>query len=345
MSLSPGQCTSVLFLKINFYKSSTLSVFLNNIGNADPGLICFETAVPLSMQYAITKTIDRDYNLNRQPVNFSLLEQNWRKMSYTMLAAKGEMIPKERSGINTDPYETFIFQTLRRGAKTGNLLHYIFENVNFSDRSYWERVLQEAIRRFVPGQQDVYMPMLQLMLDQVFTTGINIKGAKFELANIDYHKRIPEFEFDFPVPEFSPDVLNDLSDEVSTINVKGFHELNTKQLEGIMNGKMDLFFEHLGRYYILDWKSNYLGPVAEDYSHAALAITMNESNYHLQYLIYTVAAKKYLESRLSSFDYELQFGGVIYLFVRGMRVGSDAGIFATKPSLERIEKLEGLLTK
>ena len=70
---------------------------------------------------------------------------------------------------------------------------------------------------------------------------------------------------------------------------------------------------------------------------------MNESNYHLQYLIYTVAAKKYLESRLPSFDYKTQFGGVIYLFVRGMRNGTDAGIFTAKPSLSRISMLEGLL--
>ena len=110
-----------------------------------------------------------------------------------------------------------------------------------------------------------------------------------------------------------------------------------------MNGKMDLFFEHLGRYYVLDWKSNYLGAITEDYSSAALAIAMNESNYHLQYLIYTLAAKKYLESRLPAFDYETQFGGVIYLFVRGMRIGSDAGIFACKPALSKIVQLENML--
>ena len=75
-----------------------------------------------------------------------------------------------------------------------------------------------------------------------------------------------------------------------------------------------------------------------------LAVAMNESNYHLQYLIYTLAAKKYLEGRLPSFDYETQFGGVIYLFVRGIRYGTDAGIFTCKPSLSKIAKLEDTLT-
>jgi exodeoxyribonuclease V beta subunit len=330
--------------KNEHFKNSTLTTFLNALENVDPDLIKFEERAPVKQEHLNRKSQIMEPGIIEQPVNFSLLEQNWRKMSYTMLAAKGDIGLRARSQKTDDPYETFILHTLRRGAKTGNLLHYIFENINFSDETHWDRLLKEAIRRFVPGQQEQYMLMLRYMLHQVFSTEITLDGIKFHLADVDYHKRIPEFEFDFPVPEFFPDALNDLSDELSSVNVKGFQELNSKQLEGIMNGKMDLFFENLGRYYILDWKSNYLGPVAEDYSAKMLAVAMNESNYHLQYLIYTLAAKKYLESRLPSFDYETQFGGVIYLFVRGIRYGTDSGIYTCKPSWAKIVKLEDTLT-
>ncbi len=71
---------------------------------------------------------------------------------------------------------------------------------------------------------------------------------------------------------------------------------------------------------------------------------MNEHNYHLQYLIYTVAVKKYLESRLGGFDYYTQFGGVVYLFVRGVRANSETGIFTHKPSFEKIQALERILS-
>ena len=322
--------------KNEHHKSSTLSTFLNSLVSAPPSLIAFEKDLPADPVQPYRKLKINVAPVKAAPVHFQLLEPNWRKMSYTMLAAKGDTSPRARSEKRQDPYETFIMHTLKRGAKTGNLLHYIFENINFAEETHWERVIIEAIRRYVPGQQDLYLPMLRQLLQHVFNTEINIGRSNFTLASIDFKKRIAEFEFDFPVPEFVPDLLNGLSDDLSSIRVKGVQELSSRQLEGIMNGKMDLFFEHQGCYYILDWKSNYLGPLPEDYTHTALATTMNESNYHLQYLIYTLAAKKYLESRVPGFDYEKQFGGVIYLFVRGMRMGTDTGIFAYRPALSRI---------
>jgi exodeoxyribonuclease V beta subunit len=112
-------------------------------------------------------------------------------------------------------------------------------------------------------------------------------------------------------------------------------------LEGLMNGLIDLLFLHEGKYYILDWKSNYLGDNLEDYRAEKLAAAMNDNNYHLQYLLYTIAAKKYLRSRLGEqFDIEEHFGGVIYLFVRGLRKNLSYGIFTTIPSAELIKKLE-----
>ena len=118
-----------------------------------------------------------------------------------------------------------------------------------------------------------------------------------------------------------------------------------KDLEGIMNGKIDLFFEHAGKYFILDWKSNYLGDSAADYSKENIQLAMTESNYHLQYLIYTLAVKKYLQLRVPGFEYATHFGGVIYLFVRGIRKGRELGVFAYRPDEGLIDKLDGILSK
>lgn len=323
----------------SYYYVSTLLEFLKAI-TPDDVLIKAETETPAATGYRYRENTPAPTRTSPAPIHFSLKEQYWRKMSYTMLAAKHEIVPRERAQPQENEYDTFIFNTLRRGAKTGNLLHFIFEKVDFTDDTRWGKWLEEAVRRFAPGQQELYLPMLRQLLDHVLNTTIHIEGETFSLSSVALRRRITEFEFDFPVAAFETAQLNSLSDAVTAVSVK----LNNGELEGIMNGKMDLFFEHNGKYYILDWKSNYLGFSMPDYSPEALADALNENNYHLQYLLYTVAAKKYLETRLQVFDYDTQFGGVIYLFVRGVRKDGDTGIFVTKPAYERILALESILS-
>lgn len=113
-------------------------------------------------------------------------------------------------------------------------------------------------------------------------------------------------------------------------------------LEGIMNGKIDLFFERNGKYYVLDWKSNYLGDTLESYNENKLSEAMADNNYNLQYHIYTVAVCKYLKTRIPDFNYERDFGGVIYLFLRGLRTGSSNAVYYHKPEWSNIEKLNDL---
>lgn len=329
----------------NYYRATTLAAFLNALTTSENLLIRIEDTLPVVPEYKYQGRQSSVVLTPLFPSKFILQQQNWRKLSYTMLAAKLELAPRPLPVQQKDPYEQFIFHTLRRGAKTGNMLHFIFENIHFSDDSHWDKVLERAINRYLPGQQKPYLPLLRQLLDQVLNTTITIDGSTFQLASVSYEKRIPEFEFDFPVQLFQPDILNNLSETKASLSVKRFADLGHAELEGIMNGKMDLFFEHGGKYYILDWKSNYLGNTIEEYVPVSLAGAMNESNYHLQYLIYTVAAKKYLESRIPGFDYETQFGGVIYLFVRGIRKGNSTGIFTVKPSGDKIRELENVLVQ
>lgn len=328
-----------------YYKASTLATFINGLKGTDNPLIVFKPEVPPPPATRYRQERQTTGLLPARAVDFVLKEENWRKMSYSMLAAKMDQQVPPRPAALAQEYDNFIFHLLRRGAKTGNFLHFIFENIHFSDDSRWDKWLEEAVRRFVPGQGDVYLPLLRMMLQQVLFTNIGGEGAPFTLSQVDWHRRMTELEFDFPVPVFQLHDLHALSDDQVSIMIRNFQGLSGNKLEGIMNGKVDLFFEHGGRYYILDWKSNYLGNDLQDYSPAALAAAMNANNYHLQYLIYTVAVKKYLESRLGQFDYATQFGGVIYVFVRGVRAGRDTGIFTHKPAAEKIAALERIITR
>jgi exodeoxyribonuclease V beta subunit len=70
---------------------------------------------------------------------------------------------------------------------------------------------------------------------------------------------------------------------------------------------------------------------------------MNENNYHLQYLIYALAVEKFLKSKLPNFDFEKQFGGVIYLFLRGTRSNENSGVFVQGVSAEEVGRLGEVL--
>ncbi len=320
-------------------KGSSLSYFVEAIKRVGSPLIRFTDAVDdtSGLRYASRKAAKN--GPLRLPVEFKLLQQNWRKMSYTMLSPNHEYSLKNRGSAYTTEYDNFVFSQLRNGVKTGNMLHYIFENIRFDDPSKWSYVVEKSVERFMPGQTESMSSMLLQMLLHVMNAPISGLGDEFKLSDVSPLKCIHEFEFDFSVSDFSAGSLRALSDGELEINIKDYSEL-----EGVINGKIDLFFQHGDKYYVLDWKSNFLGDSLQDYSSDKVATAMNENNYHLQHLLYTLASKKYLESRIPDFDYETQFGGVIYLFVRGLREKCDTGIFKYRAPLTKIEELDHILT-
>ena len=163
---------------------------------------------------------------------------------------------------------------------------------------------------------------------------VNIPAVGFSLNSISNQQKMNELEFDFLVQAFPTKEMQRLSP-----NETPWHIQASDTLQGIMNGKMDLFFEQSGKYYILDWKSNHLGNQTADYGATQVSEAMTANNYHLQYHLYTIALCLYLRWRLPDFDYDRDFGGVIYLFVRGVRAGEDTGIFYHKPSRSLINEM------
>jgi exodeoxyribonuclease V beta subunit len=115
--------------------------------------------------------------------------------------------------------------------------------------------------------------------------------------------------------------------------------------QGFMRGFIDLIFEHNGQYFLVDYKSNRLGNHLKDYAPDKLPLAMEEHQYFLQYHIYCVALHRYLEQRLQNYDYEKHFGGVFYLFLRGMHPDyPHNGIFYDKPDAHFIEQFSKLFS-
>ena len=112
----------------------------------------------------------------------------------------------------------------------------------------------------------------------------------------------------------------------------------------MMTGLIDLVFESGGKYYLVDYKSNHLGDNPGEYDESHLSEAIRQHQYDLQYLIYSVALTRYLRRRLPDFDYDRDFGGVRYLFLRGMNgVNDETGIYADKPDAAFLARLDRVL--
>ncbi|EXJ16723.1 exodeoxyribonuclease V subunit beta [Imhoffiella purpurea] len=113
------------------------------------------------------------------------------------------------------------------------------------------------------------------------------------------------------------------------------------RLNGMLKGFVDLVFEHRGRYYLADWKSNKLGDTDADYGTEAMRAAILEERYDLQYLLYLLALHRQLKARLPGYDYERHVGGAIYVFLRGTENPSQ-GLYMDRPGREAIETLDAL---
>jgi exodeoxyribonuclease V beta subunit len=222
----------------------------------------------------------------------------------------------------------------------------VFEEADFTDSSTWDRAIALALDNHpqaLPGvPQKEGRERLRAMLWQML---VDVTSAEISeglrLDSVTRQRRLNELEFNFPVPHLSATGLNELLSQLGY----GGPRLTFSRLEGYLKGFIDLIFEHQGRFYILDWKSNHLGFATADYDAGPVATAMAEHGYHLQYLLYAVALDRYLQRRIPGYRYETHFGGVLYLFVRGVRPawrnsdGTAAGVYAHVPPHEAILQL------
>jgi exodeoxyribonuclease V beta subunit len=232
-----------------------------------------------------------------------------------------------------------------RGPAAGECLHHLFEHVDFNDRTEWETAIDAALATHPQESGTVprtsFRPMLNRMLSDVLSTELQ-PGLRLEAITRDH--RLSELSFTLPASHVQPSRLNQLLED------QGYRvgRLDFPSLTGYLSGAIDLVFRHDGRYYLLDWKSNYLGDSRDDYARARLDQAMTQHAYRLQYLIYTVALHRYLQRRCPGYRYERDFGGVFYLFVRGVRPEwvspqGPAGVYFDQPSAETISMLADLL--
>jgi exodeoxyribonuclease V beta subunit len=260
-------------------------------------------------------------------------------------------IPARRDGLPDRQKERTIFH-LPGGTRTGILLHDILEHFDFTERSMDEISRLVAQKLLSHGFDTEWESVLSGMLRDVtactLTAPQGVEEHSIEplkLSLIPKSARLNELEFYFPLKKLTCEKMSDLF-RTAEQKQTSLERLNFDPVHGFMRGIIDLVFEHAGRFYVVDWKSNILGSGIEDYAKARLQKAMEENFYILQSRLYALALHRYLMLRLPDYRYEKHFGGVYYLFVRGMKPehGPAYGVYADLPDANWIEQFVRMLT-
>jgi exodeoxyribonuclease V beta subunit len=251
-----------------------------------------------------------------------------------------------------------------KGNLLGNLLHKLMELVDFrraiTDRPY----LRELVERLLAGSGligptdssfaatvDKLTDSAEIWLKQSLASHA---GAPFRLADLDPSTQLSEVRFSFAASIGSqtfPQLEAEFAREFGAAAQPDLQKLGlswnrANELDGLVTGSVDFVFAHDGRYYVVDWKSNFLGESSADYLPERISRSIAKERYHLQFSLYTVALDAHLSRCLGKdWDYERDFGGVYYLYLRGFGTHPDGkhGAFFHRPSAGFVAKLRSIL--
>lgn len=231
---------------------------------------------------------------------------------------------------------------IARGAQFGNLVHDLLEQQDFAqlaqgvDPELRQALCQKYGLKLNPNQEGA----LNNLMQRIVTTPLHSDQPGLTLAQLPRHQVLKEMAFYYALRPSSTLQLNDaMPSDVP------FLPLKAQQLAGYLNGFIDLVFEHQGQFYLLDYKTNYLGSNPKDYTADRLFKEMQHHSYGLQFMLYCLALHQYLSHRLCDYDYERHFAGVVYGFVRGMNgENADTGVYYYRPKLDELERLAACLS-
>lgn len=251
-----------------------------------------------------------------------------------------------------------------RGRRIGHCVHELFEfSVALEPHEEavkeLERLGEGVLRRH--GIDLKWLPTVcSLVTNARGTPLVPDTPRQGQLRLVDFERPLVEMEFQLPVNSLRRDQLGAClkahgyddpfqpPDSKPRAVVAGMEEADAEAVlapvDGFLSGFIDLVGEHDGRWYVVDYKSNWLGDDYQAYAPAALRVAMRRNAYHLQYLLYLTALHRHLRLRLPDYDCDRHLGGAFYLFVRGMRPQHPGhGVFHDAPPRACIEAIDACL--
>jgi exodeoxyribonuclease V beta subunit len=259
------------------------------------------------------------------------------------------VVPSNVDSLVTAPDETL--HAFLRGADAGSFLHDLMEwaaNEGFEKVAANTQLVRDTVARRcnLRGWARWIEPLCDWLL-YLLRTPLNLPALDGEpVPPVEFSKLgsyMAEMEFWLAAHTVDALVLDQL---VSSLTLGGAARpaLESAQLNGMLKGFIDLVFEHDGRYYVADYKSNWLGPDDPAYTPARMRAQILHSRYELQYVLYLFALHRLLKVRLPDYDYDRDVGGAVYLFLRGGRAPGQ-GLHVERPPRELIEALDALFAQ
>jgi exodeoxyribonuclease V beta subunit len=234
--------------------------------------------------------------------------------------------------------------TFDRGRRTGDFFHGVLEYMDFQDLGDLSTLIDSKLRTY-GFSQTLHRPAINQILRQLMEVELD---SGIRLRDIPKRERLSEVEFSYPLAHLTParlvKTINRCTALAGDIRAR-MGSLRFDPVDGFLRGFIDLLFRFKDRYYLIDWKSNWLGSKAADYGPEGMRQAMLEHNYYLQYHLYTLAADLFLQKRLPGYDYQTHFGGVYYVFLRGIDPADPSrGIFRDRPAAETVKGLAALIS-
>jgi exodeoxyribonuclease V beta subunit len=235
-----------------------------------------------------------------------------------------------------------------RGADAGSFLHDLMEwaaNEGFEKVAANAQLVRDTVARRcnLRGWPSWIEPLTDWLL-HLLRTPLKLPSVDGEPVSPVVLSKLNSYmaEMEFWLAAHTVDTLV-LDQLVTHLTLDGAERpaLAPTQLNGMLKGFIDLVFEHEGRYYVADYKSNWLGPEDSAYTSTRMRAQILHSRYELQYVLYLFALHRLLKVRLPDYDYERDVGGAVYLFLRGGRAPGQ-GLHVERPPRELIEALDAL---
>jgi exodeoxyribonuclease V beta subunit len=269
---------------------------------------------------------------------------------------------------------------LPTGATFGSLVHAVLEHADPAAPDHGgdfraalhHHITEQRVRWPVELDTDELVDALV----QVCDTPLGPAADDVTLREVGLRDRLAELDFELPLvggdrwsaggtevtlADLAPVLRAHLPDGdpllgyADTLSGEGYAG---QQLRGYLAGSVDVVLRVGERYLVVDYKTNYLGPWTEPptplttahYTPERLAGAMSHSSYPLQALLYAVVLHRFLRWRLPGYHPGTHFGGVLYLYLRGMagadtpRVdGHPCGVFSWQPPVALVEAVSDLL--
>ncbi len=288
------------------------------------------------------------------------LDTRWRITSFSGLTlhADGDSERDYDESDHSSSVERSGLFSIPSGAQTGNAWHEILEKIDFcSPEEHLHSLTLDALGAYGLGRDpeslDSYAQWTEQMIRNVLSAPLSdAEGTVFTLSDIPRSRRLSELEFHYSFHQAfdTVELRRILNARLSGLfpaddPAPGAFQSFTG---GFLNGVIDLLFEHNGRYYLADWKSNSLNGVLKNFEPDGLKRAMRRNDYFLQYLIYSVALLKFLRMKnggaIDEPEFRSRFGGVFYFFLRGIDPAFPGrGIFYHQVPFALLEELEKLI--